>query len=138
MPGNDLLSHVLRQSTIGAEGLDFRVRDGIGYYPFAIITRQCIYIIININCKQIINNLLVKQNSSLIFKIWRHGMNWSCNLYNVNLAFVLQLYTSPLILFESFSVSKFNPWFRVCIQYELIEIPIVLPLVFVTLFLHQL
>ena len=70
MPGNVLLSHALRQSTIGAEGLDFRVRNGIGYYPFAIITRLCIYIIININCKQIVNNLLVKQNFSFIFKIW--------------------------------------------------------------------
>ena len=39
-PGNDLLSHTLRQSTIGAEELDFRVRNGIGYDLFAIITRQ--------------------------------------------------------------------------------------------------
>ena len=39
-PGNDLLFHILRQSTIGAEGLNFRVRDGIGCGPFAIITRQ--------------------------------------------------------------------------------------------------
>ena len=39
-PGNDLLFRVLRQSTIGAERLDFRVRYGIGYFPFAIITRQ--------------------------------------------------------------------------------------------------
>jgi hypothetical protein len=29
-PGNDLLSHTLRQSTIGAERLDFRVRNGSG------------------------------------------------------------------------------------------------------------
>ena len=36
--GNVLLSRALRQSTIGAEGLDFRVRNGIGYNPFAIIT----------------------------------------------------------------------------------------------------
>ena len=43
-PGNVLLFHVLRQSTIGAERLDFRVRNGIGYYPFAIITRQRGYI----------------------------------------------------------------------------------------------
>ena len=43
-PGNVLLFHVLRQSTIGAEGLDFRVRNGIGYYTFAIITRQQTYI----------------------------------------------------------------------------------------------
>ena len=36
--GNDLLFHALRQSTISAEGLDFRVRNGIGYNTFAIIT----------------------------------------------------------------------------------------------------
>ena len=29
-PGSDLLSHVLRRSTIGAEGFHGRVRDGIG------------------------------------------------------------------------------------------------------------
>ena len=29
-PGGDLLSHVLRRSTIGAEGFHGRVRDGIG------------------------------------------------------------------------------------------------------------
>ena len=29
-PGDDLLSHVLRQSTIGAKAFDGRVRDGIG------------------------------------------------------------------------------------------------------------
>ena len=39
MPGKVLLFHVLRQSTIGAEGLDFRVRNGIGYYTFAKIAR---------------------------------------------------------------------------------------------------
>ena len=70
MPGNVLLFHVLRQSTIGAEGLDFRVRNGIGYYPFAIITRLCIYIIININCKQINKKLLINSNFSPAFKIW--------------------------------------------------------------------
>ena len=42
-PGNVLLFHVLRQSTIGAEGLDYRVRNGIGYYTFAIITRHKTY-----------------------------------------------------------------------------------------------
>ena len=41
--GNDLLFHILRQSTIGAEGLDYRVRNGIGYYTFAIITRHKTY-----------------------------------------------------------------------------------------------
>ena len=39
-PGNDLLFRVLRQSTIGAERLDFRVRYGIGYNTFAITTRH--------------------------------------------------------------------------------------------------
>ena len=34
-PGDDLLSHVLRQSTIGAEAFDGRVRDGIGSYRLA-------------------------------------------------------------------------------------------------------
>ncbi len=39
VPGNDLLSHTgLPYSTIGAESLNFRVRDGIGCFPFAIIT----------------------------------------------------------------------------------------------------
>ena len=42
-PGNVLLSRVLRQSTIGAERLDFRVRNGIGYNTFAITTRQRSY-----------------------------------------------------------------------------------------------
>ena len=40
MPGNVLLFRVLRQSTIGAERLDYRVRNGIGYNTLAIITRQ--------------------------------------------------------------------------------------------------
>ena len=40
MPGNVLLFHILRQSTIGAGRLDYRVRDGIGYNTSAIITRQ--------------------------------------------------------------------------------------------------
>ena len=31
-PGNDLLSRVLRHSTIGAEGFNGRVRDGIGFF----------------------------------------------------------------------------------------------------------
>ena len=38
-PGGDLLSHVLRQSTIGAEAFDGRVRDGIGSCRFARATR---------------------------------------------------------------------------------------------------
>jgi hypothetical protein len=39
-PGNDLLFRALRQSTIGAKGLNCRVRNGIGCYSFAIITRH--------------------------------------------------------------------------------------------------
>ena len=38
-PGGDLLSRVLRQSTIGAEAFDGRVRDGIGSYRLAEATR---------------------------------------------------------------------------------------------------
>ena len=37
-PGSDLLSRALRRSTIGARGLNDRVRDGIGWGPSAIAT----------------------------------------------------------------------------------------------------
>ena len=40
MPGIDLLSHHIRSSTIGAGGLNHRVRDGIGCDSSAIDTRQ--------------------------------------------------------------------------------------------------
>ena len=39
-PGSDLLSRVLRHSTIGAEGFHGRVRNGIGCSPFATATRS--------------------------------------------------------------------------------------------------
>src|SRR3954464_1292113 len=39
-PGSDLLSRVLRRSTIGAEGFHGRVRDGIGCGPLAVATRS--------------------------------------------------------------------------------------------------
>ena len=39
-PGNDLLSRVLRRSTIGAGAFHGRVRDGIGCSRSAIITRS--------------------------------------------------------------------------------------------------
>ena len=39
-PGNDLFSHTLRCSTIGAGGLHFRVRDGIGCFSPAMATRS--------------------------------------------------------------------------------------------------
>ena len=38
-PGDDLLSHVLRRSTIGAGAFHGRVRDGIGFGHLAIATR---------------------------------------------------------------------------------------------------
>ena len=38
-PGGDLLSRALRQSTIGAERLNDRVRNGIEWGPLAITTR---------------------------------------------------------------------------------------------------
>ena len=38
-PGSDLLSRVLRRSTIGAEGFHGRVRNGIGLGPLARTTR---------------------------------------------------------------------------------------------------
>ena len=56
MPGDVLLFRILRQSTIGAEKLDFRVRNGIGYNLFAIITRQDAYIYI-LNYVKTINAL---------------------------------------------------------------------------------
>ena len=37
--GDDLLSHVLRRSTIGAAALNCRVRDGVGCFARAIITK---------------------------------------------------------------------------------------------------
>ena len=37
--GGDLLSHVLRRSTIGATALNFRVREGIGCFARAMATR---------------------------------------------------------------------------------------------------
>lgn len=38
-PGSDLLSRGLSRSTIGAEDLNDRVRDGIGCLPLAMTTR---------------------------------------------------------------------------------------------------
>ncbi len=38
-PGSDLLSRVLRHSTIGAEEFNGRVRDGIGFMLLARTTR---------------------------------------------------------------------------------------------------
>ena len=38
-PGDDLLSHQWTGSIIGAGGLNFRVRNGIGCGPSAVVTR---------------------------------------------------------------------------------------------------
>ena len=43
-PGNDLLFHILRHSTIGANSFHGRVRDGIGCLSIAIVTRKLISI----------------------------------------------------------------------------------------------
>lgn len=40
MPGDDLLFHALRQSTIGAIWFHGRVRDGIGWGTDAMATKQ--------------------------------------------------------------------------------------------------
>ena len=41
--GDDLLSRALRQSTMGAKGFHIRVRDGIVWDTFAIITGSSIF-----------------------------------------------------------------------------------------------
>ena len=43
-PGNYLLLHTLRCSTIGSEKFNGRVRDGIEFRPLAIITKLMNYI----------------------------------------------------------------------------------------------
>ena len=40
MPGDDLLSHGECHTIIGAERFHYRVRNGIGWFPLAIVTRQ--------------------------------------------------------------------------------------------------
>ena len=78
-PGNVLLSRILRQSTIGAEGLNFRVRDGIGCGPFAIITRQWLIIFMI----KIVNSLKL----ALSNKNGGRDKNWTYDLFDVNEAF---------------------------------------------------
>ena len=39
-PGDDLLLHGLGHTTIGAAVFHFRVRDGIGWYHSAFVTRE--------------------------------------------------------------------------------------------------
>ena len=55
-PGNDLLSHTLRCSTIGAEAFNGRVRDGIGFRRFAKVTKSAQY-----GNKQVIDHLISRQ-----------------------------------------------------------------------------
>ena len=52
IPGNVLLSHAGHpRSTIGAIGLNFRVRDGIGYFPYAIATGKKLWKLDQVNDK---------------------------------------------------------------------------------------
>src|SRR5690606_25674261 len=41
-PGDDLLSHGLGHTTIGAAAFHFRVRDGIGWFHSAVFTRKTV------------------------------------------------------------------------------------------------
>lgn len=41
-PGDDLLSHGLGRTTIGAAAFHFRVRDGIGWFHSANFTRKTV------------------------------------------------------------------------------------------------
>lgn len=41
-PGDDLLSHGLSHTTIGAAAFHFRVRDGIGWFHSANFTREAV------------------------------------------------------------------------------------------------
>ncbi len=41
-PGDDLLSHGLSHTTIGAAAFHFRVRDGIGWFHSADFTRETV------------------------------------------------------------------------------------------------
>ena len=52
IPGNVLLSHAGHpRSTIGAIGLNFRVRDGIGCFPYAIATGKNFWKLDQVNIK---------------------------------------------------------------------------------------
>ena len=75
--GNDLLFQVLRLSTIGAEGLDFRVRNGIGYNTFAIITGVGFILKNNI----VVKPLRVRK----INNIYLNNPNKFCQLHLLNL-----------------------------------------------------
>ena len=41
-PGDDLLLHGLSHTTIGAVAFHFRVRDGIGWFHNAMVTRETV------------------------------------------------------------------------------------------------
>ena len=70
MPGSDLLSRVLRQSTIGAGAFNGRVRNGIGFGNSAKTTRQTK----NIYCKlDFINFAISSALSRHISKMFSHA-----------------------------------------------------------------
>ena len=58
--GDDRLSRVLRQSIIGAKGFNGRVRNGIGWDTFAIITGSSILYIKKLTFLNNANYLYVK------------------------------------------------------------------------------
>ena len=102
-PGNVLLFHILRQSTIGAEGLNFRVRDGIGCGPFAIITRHKLIIFLKyyVNSKKKLYLDLVEPFCGCLIFGGR-DKNWTYDLYDVNVAFYH--WTTRPIFLENFLI----------------------------------
>ena len=67
--GNDLLSRALRRSTISAKGFNGRVRNGIGWDTFAIITRSSKHILYRIRVSFFEDCLYVKNQANQIISI---------------------------------------------------------------------
>ena len=68
--GGDLLSHVLRRSTIGATALNGRVRDGIGCFARAMSTRSdkkrsALRTLRSVSCPR----MLLEEAESVFFRI---------------------------------------------------------------------
>ena len=62
--GGDLLSHVLRRSTIGATALNGRVRDGIGCFARAMATRPGKKRSALPLCRSVLSKLMLKEKNS--------------------------------------------------------------------------
>ena len=67
--GNDLLSRALRRSTISAKGFNGRVRNGIGWDTFAIITRSSKHILLGLELISWEDYLYVKNQANQIISI---------------------------------------------------------------------